>query len=217
MNRMGSSWEVTGGRIASRNWFDAPGRPDWSGLASEPRRAHSQRVGSRRAAGKDATMPDQANTRMRLERFFAAPPAKVYRAFTDPDQLAEWFGPLGFHVPRSSVRVDARAGGFWHLVMVGNENPAITSPVDSVFTEVVENVRLVSYEDARGMPGVRDGTRLVLTIEFTPDGDGTRLVIDQGPFPARLSESGAAGWRQSFGKLDALLETPADLHTPAAG
>ena len=150
-------------------------------------------------------MSSQTITQMRLEQHFAAPPAQVYRAFTDPDQLAEWFGPLGFHVPRLSVRIDPRAGGFWHLVMVSNTNPVITSPVDSVFTEVVENVRLVSYEDARGMPGVRDGTRLVLTIEFIPDDDGTLLRIVQGPFPEELSEKGAVGWRQAFGKLDMLL------------
>ena len=150
-------------------------------------------------------MSSQTITQMRLEQHFAAPPAQVYQAFTDPEQLAEWFGPLGFHVPRSSVRIDPRAGGFWHLVMVSNTNPVITSPVDSVFTEVVENVRLVSYEDARGMPGVRDGTRLVLTIEFIPDDDGTLLRIVQGPFPEELSEKGAVGWRQAFGKLDMLL------------
>jgi uncharacterized protein YndB with AHSA1/START domain len=159
-------------------------------------------------------MSDQANTRMRVERFFAAPPDRVYRAFTEPDELAEWFGPLGFHVPRSSVHIDARPGGFWHLVMVSNANPSITSPVDSVFTEVVENARLVSYEDARGMPGVPDGTRLVLTIEFIADGDGTRLTVDQGPFPAELSVTGARRWRQSFAKLEALIG-PARLRAAA--
>ncbi|MCU1446166.1 SRPBCC domain-containing protein [Cryobacterium sp.] len=158
-------------------------------------------------------MSQQTITQMRLERYFDAPPDRVYRAFTDPEQLAEWFGPLGFHVPRSTVRVDARPGGYWRLVMVNNDNPAITSPVDSVFTEVDENARLVGYEDARGMPGVRDGTRLVLSIEFTPDGDGTLLRIVQGPFPEELSDKGAVGWRQSFGKLDALLRTRPERRT----
>jgi uncharacterized protein YndB with AHSA1/START domain len=150
-------------------------------------------------------MSDPTTTQMRVERHFQAPPDRVYRAFVDPDQLAEWFGPLGFHVPRSSVLMDARVGGFWHLVMVSDENPAITAPVDSIFTDVVQNSRLVGYDDARGMPGVRDGTRLVLTIEFVPDGEGTLVRIVQGPLPLDLSESGAVGWRQSFDKLDALL------------
>lgn len=153
-------------------------------------------------------MTDATTTgKMVLERDFAAPPERVYRAFIDPNQIAQWFGPLGFHVPLSTVRVDARPGGFWHLIMVNNNNPAITSPVDSIFTEVTENSRLVSYEDTRGMPGVPDGTRLVLTIEFRAEGDGTRLRVEQGPFPPDLSEAGAGGWRQSFHKLDALLES----------
>ena len=155
-------------------------------------------------------MTDATTTgKMVLERDFAAPPERVYRAFIDPRQLAQWFGPLGFHVPLSTVRVDARPGGVWHLIMVNNDNPAITSPVDSIFTEVIENSRLVGYEDTRGMPGIPDGTRLVLTIEFQAVGDGTRLRIEQGPFPPALSEAGAVGWRQSFHKLDALLQSPA--------
>jgi uncharacterized protein YndB with AHSA1/START domain len=160
--------------------------------------------------------PTAATGNMVLERDFTASPEEIYRAFTDPDRLAQWFGPLGFHVPRSTVRVDARPGGFWRLVMVNNENRAITSPVDSVFTEVIPNERLVGYEDTRGMPGVPDGTRLVLTIEFQRVGAGTRLTIEQGPFPRSLSEMGAVGWRQSFHKLDALLETPAPMRASTA-
>ena len=212
-----SSWWLAGGRIASHHWFATLAQPDWSG--GLPAGAGARIVNASAPIGvpeRTLTMSDQSTTRMRLERHFAAPPDQVYRAFTDPEQLAEWFGPLGFHVPRASVRVDARTGGFWHLVMVNNDNPAITSPVDSIFTEVEENAKLVGYEDARGMPGVRDGTRLVLTIEFTADGDGTLLRIEQGPFPEELSEMGAVGWRQSFGKLDALLETPAELRTSTA-
>jgi uncharacterized protein YndB with AHSA1/START domain len=150
-------------------------------------------------------MSHRTHTEMRVERRFGVAPDRVYRAFTDPDQLAEWFGPRGFHVLRSSVRLAARPGGYWHLVMVNDAKPAITSPVDYVLTEVVENTRIVGYEDARGMPGVRDGTRLVLTVELVPDGDGTRLRVTQGPLPEELSRTGAVGWRQSFDKLDALL------------
>ena len=132
-----------------------------------------------------------ATGNMVLERDFAASPQEVYEAFTDPDRLAQWFGPLGFHVPRSTVRVDARPGGFWRLVMVNNENRAITSPVDSVFTEVIPNERLVGYEDTRGMPGVPDGTRLVYTA--TEKGGQPQLYAlrpDGRPAQALTAEPG---------------------------
>lgn len=162
-------------------------------------------------------MSNQTATQMQLKRHFHAPPGEVFRAFVDPDRLAQWFGPAGFHVPRATVQVDTRVGGLWRLVMVNNDVPVITSPVDLVFTEVVPGRRLVGYEDAKGMAGVRDGTRLVLVIEFDAAGDGTLLTVTQGPFPPELSEMGSMGWRQSFRKLEALLDGPAHSRTAMAG
>ena len=45
-----------------------------------------------------------------FEREFDAPRALVYPAFVDPDQLAAWFGPVGYSVPRDTVEIDARPG-----------------------------------------------------------------------------------------------------------
>lgn len=151
-----------------------------------------------------------------ISRYFAAPPALVYRAFTDPIQLAQWFGPLAFHVPADSVDLDVRPGGHMKLTMVGHLNPDWSSPVNSTFSEVVENQLLVGYEIARGFPGVEDGTKLGLSIEFLPEGDGTRLELRQGPFPEQMQELSAVGWNQSFFKLDGLLATPAKFRTENA-
>lgn len=153
---------------------------------------------------------------VRISRFFAAPPALVYRAFTDPVQLAQWFGPLAFHVPADTVDLDVRPGGHMKLTMVGHLNPEWSSPVNSTFVEVVENQLLVGYETAEGFPGVADGTRLSLSIEFIAEGDGTRLELRQGPFPEQMREMSEVGWTQSFYKLDGLLATPAHLRTEGA-
>lgn len=150
-----------------------------------------------------------------LSRHFDAPPELVYQAFVDPDQLAQWFAPIVFHVPRSSVEIDARPGGHWKLMMVNNDDPERTSPVDSIFSEVVENQLLVGYEVAKGFPGVEDGTRLTLTLEFIPDGDGTLLKLTQGPFPEQMRDMSSTGWAQSLHKLAALLETPEAFRTAA--
>jgi uncharacterized protein YndB with AHSA1/START domain len=144
-----------------------------------------------------------------ITRYFDAPPELVYRAFTDPEQLAQWFGPLMFTVPLDTVSVDASAGGHWRMTMVGKDNPEWRSPVDATFTEVVENQLLVGYEIAKDFPGLEDGTRITLSIEFIPEGDGTRLELRQGPMPDEMREMSAVGWNQSFHKLDALLATPA--------
>jgi uncharacterized protein YndB with AHSA1/START domain len=146
---------------------------------------------------------------VRISRYFDAAPDLVFRAFTDADQLAQWFGPLVFVVPRDTVEADVRTGGHWKMVMVGKDDPEWRAPITASFTEVVENRLIVGYETAEGVPGIEDGTRMSLSIELIPEGDGTRLELRQGPFPEATREMSEVGWSQSFHKLDALLATPA--------
>ena len=46
-----------------------------------------------------------------LERIFDASRDRVYRAFTDPEEMAAWFGPVGYSVPLESIDMDVRSGG----------------------------------------------------------------------------------------------------------
>jgi len=100
--------------------------------------------------------------------------------------------------------------------MVGKDDPTWRAPIDTTFTEVVENQLLVGYEVADGIPGLADGTKLSLSLEFLPEGDGTRLELRQGPLPEETREMSAVGWGQSFHKLDALLATPAKFRNNPA-
>lgn len=154
-------------------------------------------------------MTDMPDHEVSMSRYFDAPVGLVYEAFIDPEHLAQWFGPLMFSVPLDTVSIDARPGGHWRMTMVGKDDPSWTAPVDATFTEVIENRLLVGYELSKGFPGLADGTKMTLSIEFIPEGDGTRLELRQGPFPAEMREMSAVGWGQSFHKLDALLTTPA--------
>jgi hypothetical protein len=60
-----------------------------------------------------------------ITRVFDAPPERVYQAFTDPDQFARWYGPVGFPVRRDTVEVDARVGGRQRFEMVGEADPSM--------------------------------------------------------------------------------------------
>ena len=140
-----------------------------------------------------------------LEREFDAPRALVYQAFVDPDQLAAWFGPAGYSVPRDTVEIDARPGGHQRFVMVSDANPDERSPVDATFTEVIENELLVGEERVEGIPGFPDGV-LRMRLEFHDAGEGrTRLVVRQGPYSPDILPMARAGWESSFTKLDGLL------------
>ncbi|MEU4161220.1 SRPBCC domain-containing protein [Actinoplanes sp. NPDC026670] len=144
-------------------------------------------------------------TELVITRIFDAPRELVYRAFTDPDQLAAWFGPVGWSVPRDTVDIDARPGGKQVFTMVNDADPSMSSPVNATFVEVVENELLVGEEDVSHIPDF-GADKLRLTIEFhDEEGGRTRLVLTQSPFPAEMWEGAREGWGSSFTKLDKIL------------
>jgi uncharacterized protein YndB with AHSA1/START domain len=143
---------------------------------------------------------------LEISRVFDAPRELVYQAFVDPDQLAQWFGPVGYMVPRDTVEVDARPGGYQRFVMVNADNPSERSPIDATFTEVIENELLVGEQKVEGIPGFEGIARMTLRVEFHEEPGGkTRLELRQGPFSRQLEANSREGWNSSFGKLDDLL------------
>jgi uncharacterized protein YndB with AHSA1/START domain len=141
-----------------------------------------------------------------LSRTFDAPRELVYRAFVDPDQLCQWFGPEGFSVPCETVQIDARVGGFQRFVMVSDEDPSHRSAIEATFSEVVENELLEGHQDVEGIPGPGRTSRFRLRLEFLEEASGkTRLELRQGPFTEEMGNDTRAGWESSFTKLDSLL------------
>jgi uncharacterized protein YndB with AHSA1/START domain len=141
-----------------------------------------------------------------LTRIFDAPPELVYRAFVDPDQLCQWFGPEGFSVPYESVHVDARPGGYQRLVMVSDDDPSMRSDIDTTLSEVVENELLVGHQDVTGVPGTTGSVRFHLRLEFHAEPGGkTRLELRQGLYTEQMASDSKLGWESSFTKLDSLL------------
>lgn len=98
-----------------------------------------------------------------LTRIIDAPPEKVFKAWTDPELLKQWFAPLPFTTPVAEL--DVRPGGSNYIVMrdpQGNEYPE-----RGVYLEVVENERLVitdAYTKA-WEPSNKPFTTLILTFE----------------------------------------------------
>lgn len=149
-------------------------------------------------------MTDAPSKELVLTRTFDAPRELVYRAFVDPHQLAQWFGPVGWSVPRETVEIDARPGGRERFVMVNDSDPSQRSPVDATFEEVVENELLVGSEEWQGVPG-QEGGRMRMRLEFHDEDGKTRIVLRQGPYTPEIEDMARQGWESSFTKLDALL------------
>lgn len=144
---------------------------------------------------------------LHIERVFDAPRELVWKAFTDPDELAKWFGPVGYTVPRDSVEIDLRVGGHQKFTMVPDD-PSYpeAGPSDGVFDEIVEHELIVGHEDLTGdMAELFGTTRVSLRLEFRDEGGKTRLVLDQGPYSDEFEGNAREGWGSSFTKLDKVL------------
>src|SRR5437868_3427446 len=108
--------------------------------------------------------PTPSNDReLVLTRLINAPRAKVYRAWTDPKLMMQWFAPKPYTTPRAEV--DVRVGGANLIVMAdpqGNE-----MPMRGVYLEVVPNEKLVftdAYTQA-WVPSAKPFMTVVLTFE----------------------------------------------------
>jgi uncharacterized protein YndB with AHSA1/START domain len=145
--------------------------------------------------------PDGAIWRERtMSRTFEAPRDVVWRAWTEPEQLAQWWGPRGMTVPLETVEIDLRPGGAFRLVMVADGSGA-EFPSDMRFREVVEPERLVfGWEAQRGLGS---GT---VTVTFTDLGDRTDVTTYFAGFATDEIFAGSKiGWEGQLDKLSALL------------
>jgi uncharacterized protein YndB with AHSA1/START domain len=145
------------------------------------------------------------DTTLFLTRVFDAPRELVFKAFVDPDQLTQWFGPVGVSTPRDQIEVEPRLGGVWRMTMIMDEDGS-RSPIDAVITRIVEPELLEAHISAEAMG--RESTHLdvSMTVTFEDVGGKTRLTLRQGPFPSRdWTDQTHEGWESSFTKLDALL------------
>jgi uncharacterized protein YndB with AHSA1/START domain len=141
---------------------------------------------------------------VRIARTIGGPRELVFRAFVDPDQVAEWWAPDGFEVPRESVAVEPGVGGHIHFTMA-QSGGGPEYPVRFEIVEFVEPELLVFTSPAMPEVGILVPTRTRVTFEA--DGDSTRVTVTQGPHTDEMARSAEAGWQGSFDKLDALFSS----------
>jgi uncharacterized protein YndB with AHSA1/START domain len=150
---------------------------------------------------------DTTNFDVHVTHTVGAPRDHVYRAFTDPDQLAGWYGPPGFPLARETVEIDPRVGGTMAFTMASEADPSMRTGTTGRFTEVVENEVLEWTQAWDGIPG-QDGTwSNLMRVELSDDGDSTQVVVREGPHPPGTADMGRQAWELMLPKLDAFLET----------
>ena len=128
-----------------------------------------------------------------ITRTVAAPPERVFAAWTDAEQLAAWWWP---QLGGTTYDVDARLGGRFRIHSSG-----IGATVTGVYTEVEPPRRLVftwSWEDEGEPEAVVEDT---VVVTFEPD-DGGTLVTVAHTSVAHVPEGGAEqGWNDVMDRL----------------
>jgi uncharacterized protein YndB with AHSA1/START domain len=138
-----------------------------------------------------------------ITRIFDAPREQVFRAWTDPDEVAAWYGPE--HMDTERVNIDLRVGGRYELVMVQRGGGA-EFPVGYEIVELVEPELLVLRSDPMPEMGMHEPT--VTRVELHDHGDKTRMTLTDGPYPAGRGHA-EAGWNAAFAKLERFVASPA--------
>jgi uncharacterized protein YndB with AHSA1/START domain len=145
-----------------------------------------------------ATPGITSDTTLRLERTLAARPEQVFAAWTSAEALKRWFGPTNdFGIVVHAL--DVRVGGRYRIEM----RPPGKAPrvVTGTYREITPSKRLVFTWTWETHPEEGD---TVVTVDLTPQGSGTHLVLTHDRFPsADVRDSHTMGWA---GCLDRLTE-----------
>ncbi len=141
-------------------------------------------------------MTGEATESIVVERRFDYPPAKLWRALTQPWLIAEWLMPNDFAAERGhSFRFTAAAMPHWNGI------------VDCEVLEIEPEERLIYSWHTEASDGSA-GLRTVVKFTLEPAGSGTLLTVEQSGFRANQPDNlrGAKfGWMRNLGQLSDAL------------
>lgn len=140
-----------------------------------------------------------------LTRLIEAPREKLFRCWTEPELLKQWFAPLPYTVPHAEL--DLRTGGANFIIMKSPEGEEI--PLRGVYLEVVPNEKIV-FTDAYTRPW-EPSEKPFFTgiITFEEEGGKTRYTARARHWTAEDCEAHEKmgfheGWGQCADQLAAL-------------
>jgi uncharacterized protein YndB with AHSA1/START domain len=148
-----------------------------------------------------ARLTTPSDREIRVERIFNAPRSRVWKAFTDPELVAQWWGRGNKLVVEKFEPV---RGGHWRFVEHSSQG---THGFEGRYREVTPEERVIQTFEWDGMPG-----HVVLeTVTLEDLGDGRTLVVNVSLFFTNAERDGMlhsgmeAGLNESYAALDRLL------------
>lgn len=148
-----------------------------------------------------ATITTPGDREIRIERIFNARRTRVWRAFTEPEQVKQWWGRGN---DLEIVRLEVEPGGHWRFIEHG---PDGDHGFEGRYGEVVPEERLVFTFEWDGMPAHVS----LETVHLEDLGDGRTRVINTSLFLTKEDRDGMlqsgmeGGLNESYAALDRLL------------
>jgi uncharacterized protein YndB with AHSA1/START domain len=144
--------------------------------------------------------PQSGELTLKIKRSVPAAPPVVFRAFSNPDELAQWWGPDGFTAP--SLNFNPCVGDSYRIQMEPPEGDPFY--LTGEFREVDPPGRLAytfSWEDPDP-----DDVETLVELSFRDLGESTEVVLTQRPFNTEARrELHRNGWTDGLDKLAQLI------------
>lgn len=141
---------------------------------------------------------------VRMTRTFKASPARVFAAWSQPEQIAKWFGPKGYTMQVHEM--DPRKDGKYRFGMTPPDGGQ-TRYIVGRYLEIEPDRRLVfswAWQDDTACNDTPAADQSIVTVEFNAAGDDTEVVLLHERLTTQESRDGhRAGWA---GSLDSLSE-----------
>jgi uncharacterized protein YndB with AHSA1/START domain len=156
-----------------------------------------------------------SNIMLVIERQFDESPQALFRAWTEPSEMAQWRGSPGWHVEPDTVTSELRLGGRHHHVKVLDDDPSVRVTTDAVFTEFFDPDVFVARQRITGDAGIDPDIPLELRVEFLRTGrDGTLVRIIQGPYDETVAYEHSQGWERELTRLQTYLSARQKARVP---
>jgi uncharacterized protein YndB with AHSA1/START domain len=139
-----------------------------------------------------------------MTRVFDAPRELVFKAYTDPQAIEQWWGPRAYTTIVD--KLDVRPGGKWRFINRNSEG--VEFAFNGEYREVVPPERLVCTFEFEGMPG-----HVMIATAIFDDLDGKTMLTSTSLFSSvedrdGMLESGMeSGARDSWDRLAEYLQT----------
>jgi uncharacterized protein YndB with AHSA1/START domain len=148
-------------------------------------------------------MTTKEKTRLEISRVIEAPRDRVYAAWTDPEQLKQWFGPE--NVKTRELVADARVGGTFLWDIINSEGEEMT--MRGEFRELQPDKKIAftwQWEDDEDW----ENHISIVTVELYDRDGGTELRLTHEQLPNEESRDGhTRGWESALDKLERLFSS----------